>query len=57
MKKNNNVICWDSPCSLGKPICCLQCEAFIGCPEGCDQVEECDIGKEIAEDENEECGC
>lgn len=38
MSKTN---CWDIPCSMGFKICCFECEAFQGCPESCDWVEEC----------------
>lgn len=36
MKKQ---LCWDKPCEKGVPICCFDCEAFEGCPEGCNQLE------------------
>ena len=52
MQKNNAVICWDSPCDFGKPICCLQCEAFHGCIQSCDQTD-CETWKEFEQDDEE----
>lgn len=51
--QRNNVVCWDSPCSYGKPICCLQCLAFTGCPEGCDQTD-CETWEEFEDEENDD---
>ena len=45
-------ICWDSPCDFGKPICCLQCEAFHGCIQSCDQTD-CETWKEFEQDDEE----
>lgn len=37
-EKETKILCWDSPCVYGKPICCLECYAFDNCPERCDQI-------------------
>ena len=52
VQKNKAVVCWDSPCDFGKPICCLQCEAFHGCIQSCDQTD-CETWKEFEEDDEE----
>lgn len=52
MQKNKAVICWDSPCDFGKPICCLYCEAFHGCTQSCDQTD-CETWKEFEQDDEE----
>lgn len=52
MQKNKAVVCWDSPCDFGKPICCLYCEAFHGCIQSCDQTD-CETWKEFEQDDEE----
>ena len=45
------IICWDEPCGAGFSICCFDCEAFLGCPESCDQLE---CRKKMKGDEDDE---